>query len=427
LARLFGYRLLCNQENLVANLYNAKRPGIVLPEFITERSLPLQHFADKVMQLFCLSDPLDGKAEVVLEICDVSNTIQRPIREYRICRYTQKIEYNLDESGGAIIKTEPCLPDLFAVPIECPIQEIALVDLKLDGDSYIFNESPKWAKYIVFSSNSSVVRIKPAFIHLNAEDVQTSTTDRMERIIGYHNGLLAAKPEDDIWQQLLAYYQICVNNDLSLAAFEVFRACSFSSELAAKLYLFLMSYDEFGGFLDGNYRKVEEELEIFFHWVGATYWNKAMEWMGCMSDLRHFDLSSNGINTLFANQHPAKHFSQIRNYVMQDLRPKVDGSIPLNQKISDLRASLGSKVLSGIPSECPKIPDNYKYILPLTTNTYNVKLLLKSPVAVALSIAGLSDSLWCAEREQIRRNVKYSQLLQPQWYAEAVVYSLSKI
>jgi hypothetical protein len=427
LGNLYEHRLLSNHDHLVANLYNTRRPDIVLPEQIIDRSLPLKHFEDKALQLFSLSDPLDGQAEVVLEICVVQNTTYRSVREYRICRYTQKIECRLNETRQPFIRVGSFTAELYAVPVECPNEAIALFDLEQTEDGYRFRNLPEWTKYIVFGGSDSTFKIKPIFINLDTTDLQTSRTDRLTRIIGYRDALIKSDPEDDIWKQLLAYYRICVNNDLPFATFDVMRACSFSSELVAKLFLFLLCYDEFGNFVEGKYRVIEDDLGFFFHWASAAHWKKAMEWLECKPGSRLFNIICNGTNTLFAHQHPSRSFSHIMNYALQDEKPKADTSIPLNQKTNELRANLGPKVLSGIPQECPNIPEEYKHILPVNPETSKVKLLLKSPVAVALSIAGKSENLWCEAGEHLRRNVRYSYMLHPEWYAGAILNVLSKI
>jgi len=46
---------------------------------------------------------------------------------------------------------------------------------------------------------------------------------------------------------------------------------------------------------------------------------------------------------------------------------------------------------------------------------------------VALSIAGKDEALWHEDNEFRRRNIRYAQQLNPEWYAEALNYCLTKI
>lgn len=427
LDKLHGYRLISNQQNLVVNLYNSKRAEIILSERITEQAIPLMHFEDKIVQLFSLSDPLDGHAEVVLEICQEQNYYQRKVREYKICRYTQKVDCRWDENNNLIIQTTPYSIDLYAVPIDCSSEAILLYDLEQTDGGYVFRKQPEWEKCIVFGNSESGVKIKPAFVSIIKVDEQTSPADRLRRITGYRDRLLKSNPPDEPWQQLLGYYRICLNNNLPFATFDVLRASSFSSELVAKLFLFLLCYDESENFLEQAYKRLEDDLGFSFHWAAATHWNIAIDWVGCTQYPALFNITCEGITRLFANQHPANQFAHLRNYLLQGVRPSSAKDISLNQRINELRATLGSKVLSGIPQDCPKIPDEYKDILPVTADNGKVKLLLKSPVSVALSIAGKDDNLWCEDGEHIRRNVKYSYQLHPGWYAGALIYTLSKL
>jgi hypothetical protein len=102
---------------------------------------------------------------------------------------------------------------------------------------------------------------------------------------------------------------------------------------------------------------------------------------------------------------------------------------PINtpENLNKLRSSLGEKVLKELPKICPRIPESYKYILPINEANSIIKILIKAPLAVALSIAGKDNTMWKLEAENIRRNIKYSQELNPQWYSEAICYCLSKL
>jgi hypothetical protein len=425
--RLYGYRIISKQQDLVINLWNTKRPGIILSERLSEPAIPLMHFQEKVSQLYSLSDPLETNAEVILEISIDHHNWQQKLREYRICRYTQKIDAHWDENNQLVIQTSPHSPDLYAVPLDYPSKEIMLYDLEQTEDHYVFREQPQWEKCIVFSSSDSDVKIKSAFINLNKAETQVTPTDRLARIAEYRKSLEATQLLDEPWQQLIAYYDICLNNNLPFATFDVLRACGFSSELAGKLFLFLLCYDKSGSFIENTYRQIEDDLGFSFHWVAIKHWHLAFDWIGVNENPALYEIICDGINKLFSSQYPVSQFNIIRNYLFNNTRPNVQITIPWNQKINELRASLGPKVLSGIPQECPKVPEEFKNILPVTIDNSKVKLFLKSPVAAALSITGVNDNIWSEKGEYIRRNVKYSYQLNPEWYAEALVYSMSKI
>ena len=96
----------------------------------------------------------------------------------------------------------------------------------------------------------------------------------------------------------------------------------------------------------------------------------------------------------FDSLYPNNYFSQIMKYVMQDVKPKFKQDFFLNGRITSLRESLGARVLKELPEKCPVIPEAFKHLLPVDETNAHVKILLKSPLAVALSIAGKDEFLW---------------------------------
>ena len=427
LNNLYGYRLLSNQQNLVVNMFNTRRRSIIISEKLKEKFISLSKFQDKISQLYTLSDTMDNGAEIVLEIAEERNLSQKKIREYKIKRYNQTIKLVFDEDNKAIINTEPSNPDLYAIPLECTNAQLNLYDLKNNNGDYSISNTVDLEKFIVFCSNDSEAMVQPAFISLNPNNELSLPEDRMARIIKLRDGLLAAKHEEDIWQRFLSYYKICLNHDVPYSTFDILRATGFSSLLAARVFVFLLCYDDARSFPEEVCKRIENDLGFLFHWINKDNWIMAMEWIGCYTDADLMASVSLGVKSFLDDLYPSNLFSKISNYVTQNIRPQMQLGYHLHQRITELRASLGAKVLSELPNACPKIPEEYKNIIGVNEGNANVKILLKSPLAVALSITGKDETLWNEQNEYIRRNVIYSQQLNPEWYSEAVIYCLTKI
>jgi hypothetical protein len=426
LDHLYGYRLLCDGKPLFVRLYNTKCKDIVLSQRLSEALLPLTRFSDKIEQLFSLCDPLDGRAEVQVEVWRDDNKSVHPVRSYSIQRYAQQLECSVDDQGQALVKAGNIDGELlYAVLLECENANISLAGLVPTEEGYRFLDEPQASKYIVFGEGGKRGSIKPAFLNLVPPGSPIPPDDRMARLELYRLSLLEGGPESDCWKQLLAYYQICIDNHLPFATFELLRSCSFSSLLAARLFVFLVSYGTSEQFVTAECPQLEADLGFCFHWVAKQHWQEAMEWAGCEFGSRDFTLVWEAINGIYSAQHPIAHFSQIRRFAMQDQWPVIDTSVSPTQKFNNIRSSLGEKVLSGIPRQCPVVPEMQEKLLPVTCAD-NLALLIKSPLAVALSITGKNNCLWCAEGEHIRRNVRYSQQLHPDWYGYAICHFLLK-
>lgn len=427
LNNLDGHRLLSNQENLIINLYNTRKRSIIVSEQLNEKFISLSRFQDKINHLYSLSDSMDNDAEIILEIAEERAVIQRKLREYKIKRYNQTIELVFDEDNKAIVNTKPKNPDLYAIPLECTNAQLNLHYLVNNDGNYSFSTNTGLDKFIVFGSNESDVIVQPTFICLDPNNERSSPGDRMLRVIRLRDELLESNCEEEIWQRFLSYYKICLNHGLPFATFDILRAISFSSTIAAKAFVFLLCYDDTQSFADDVYKNIENDLGFSFHWINKDDWGRAMEWVGCYINADLMALVSSGVKLFFDDLYPNSNFSRISEYIMQDTIPQISTNYFLRGKVRDLRASLGVKVLNELPKECPKIPEEYKEIIGVNEDNANVKILLKSPLAVALSITGKDEILWSEHSEHICRNVIYSQQLNPEWYSEAIIYCLNKI
>jgi len=427
LENLYGYRLMSNIPSLIINIYNTKRKAIIISTILNENFIPLRTFEDKIKQLYSLSDAMDSDAEIVIELWQEIAHTHIKLKEYRVKRYNQKIEWAFDDNNKLIIQTNPIKADLYAVPLDCTNEELNLLDLVIDNGKYYFNSLPQLEKFIIFCGKESDAQIQPAFISLNSENELTTPEQRVQRIIKLKDELLIAAYNEDVWSRFYSYYQICLNNDLPYSTFDILRALGFSSALATKSFVYLLYHDDTENFATDTHKKMEQDLGFSFHWANKDHWADAMEWIGCFANHELMQVISSGIKFHFNSLYPANNFGQTSTYVLQDRKPKMDKDYFLNGKINSLRASFGAKVLSELPKSCPKIPDLYKKIIAVNNESANVKILLKSPLAVALSIAGIDESLWNEENEYVRRNVKYSYQLNPEWYSEAINYCLTKL
>ena len=389
---LFGYRLISNAGDLVTNIYNNKRPNIIISNSLTESYIPLREYEDKLLQLAMLSDAMDNDAEIILEICEVRGDVQTKLKEYKFKKYSHSISYAIAENRQFTITIDADLkPDLFAVPLDVEVKDMMLYDLVNQNGTYRFREAVCFEKFIVFASNDAQANIQPAVISLNRNNKRTSPQDKLDRIDRLKNQLLESQYSDEVWEKLLSYYKICYQNNLPFSAFDILRTACFSSALAAKIYVFLLCFDVNQNFSEDIYKHLEDDLGFSFHWINKEDWRKAMEWIGCFENPVLFKQTSAGILSHFNTLQPSHQFQKISNHILQNRKPTANPNFHLNTRINSLRSSLGARVLNELPKKCPEIPLQYDHLLPGHFN--NIDILLKSPLAVALSIAGKDESL----------------------------------
>jgi hypothetical protein len=426
LTRLNGMRLMSNQKQLRVNLWNTSRSGMIASVGLQEAFIPLRTFSDKMFQLYALSDTMDGTAEIKFEIVEERPSGTVKIREYSIKRYDVTLQATFDDKSNVNISASEPTMDLLAVPLDCTNEELSLRSLSFEEGTWQFSETENIEKFVVFGV-SGPVKTQPIFISRDPDNIPTSTEDRQKRVVKLRDELLNSAYDADVWQRLLSYYRICLNHDLPYSTFDILRATTFSSLLAAKVFIFLTVYDSKDVFAEQTCSDLENDLGFSFHWVAADHWGKALEWMGGDLGMSLVQDLGASVKSYLEMQQPFIEFAKTTAFILQDSKPPIANGFHLNTRIMNLRSSLGGKVLKELPQKYPIISEAYRFIIPVSEQTSKVEMLLRAPLVVALSIAGKESALWHEDNEFRRRNIRYAQQIDPEWYAEALNYCLTKL
>lgn len=420
-----GCRLILQDSELDFFLYNRARPNVKIRLQISSKILPLQYFESTISQLMSLSDPINNQGDVVMEISKRVNGQREIQATYCFNRYVQRLGFNILENGNIQIGNLNAGQKVGLLPLHSPDVTLEVIELDVKDETVVFDKIGDTLQYLVFSYLRQDM-IFPLFIHGERSDTENVKQIRNARLAAYYDRLMNSDKDSLIWRQVLEAYRFCVNNSLPFVVFDCLRACSHSPKLAARLYILLMSEDVSGEFIDGKYNDLENDLGIFFHWISGSDWHDAISFIHPLQPSpRVLNYYLEGISRVFS-LHPFILFTHIKRFVIQGVVP-FRANVAINAWIGELQSNLGEAVITGIPNEYPGVSDNYKPIIPVAENNFHIKLLLRTPVAIALSIFNKEHGMWLPEAAQIRRNMKYSYLLDSEWYAKAIIYSLSRI
>ncbi|MCK4664934.1 MAG: hypothetical protein KAT68_18835 [Bacteroidales bacterium] len=434
LGNFIGYRIITQfqKNHYYIKLYNTQKPHISIVKILKSSIVPLREYEELATRLFRLTDTMDENSSVSIELFNTNGEL---LNNFLIKSYNRILTYGY-ESENTIIKIDESETDidLFAIPLDCSAFNINLIPLIKENDCFTIPESVILDKYIIFSglNNNNNTNLLPCFITTNQNNTSTDISDRKQRIKNHIDHLKTQSAKDNSWKRVIKYYKICVNNEIPFSTFDIFRAATSTRELATKLFCFLSVYNESENFTDKICKDIEDDLGYSFHWISTNYWNNAVDWIK-----ESFELSEKSeeekllremIFSLINNSEPIDWFEKIADFILSN-RTFFFNRFVLNEEIRILRQSLGEKVLNELPIICPKIPEEYKPILPVTYDTRLVKILLKAPLAVALLITGKNESIWNdnEQTETIRRNIQYCQWIAPDWYGKAILYCLNQL
>ena len=429
LGNLLGYRIISQfyKNNYFIKLYNTQKRHINIIKVLKSHIVPLREYEELASKLFRLTDTMDINSSVSIELYNEQGEL---LNNFLLKSYNRILKYN-KENEKTIIETDEHNIDLFAIPLDCAPDNIELISLKHEDDIFTIPESFFIDKYIVFSgiNNNFNTAILPCFVSTDKNNKPTNLTDRKKRIENHTERLQTENTKSHSWQRVLKYYKICVNNEIPFSTFDILRATTQTPELTAKLFCFLSIYNEDENFIEQTCKDIENDLGVSFHWIAKHHWNNAIKWVN--DDYPNTDIENilnENIFSIISNSEPIEWFDKITNFQLKNKKHSFNQFV-LNEEIRYLRQYLGAKVINELPEICPKIPEEYKPILPVTYETRLVKILLKAPLSVALSITGEDENIWKDDEQTdtIRRNIQYSQWIAPDWYGRAILYCLTKL
>ena len=171
--------------------------------------------------------------------------------------------------------------------------------------------------------------------------------------------------------------------------------------------------------------KIEDELGFKFHWCSFNSFELAINWL--------YDTWSNlSIADIFAK---ANLFldSKFLNFDKNDWK----FNLHLNSEINSMRARLGENIINELPTKYPWIKEDRKAIMPFPDEVPKLKIMARSPIAIGLTKCDVYSGdlplnenkldLWNLNNHGVRRNIIYSQQIDPIWYDIAITYTINKL
>jgi hypothetical protein len=416
LDKIKGWRLIANSygKEYEVRISNNKNPEIVISKKIERKVKPLFEFYDTFKSLFQLYNIIDSDNFLKMEIFELlPNNRNRKIKSCSIKQFSETIKWEVNDQN--IIKFNEiesidisnCV---YALPLDCDLEYIDKIEIKKELDFYSINATNA-NKFILFSDKNSKYKIKPEFISVNPENELTTIEDRNNRITNYSQQLLAEDLTSDVWNKFWVYYYLCKENDLPFATFDIIKAITTSSKLAAKAFAFLSVKFDVGQYkFSGNdFVELENDLGFSFHWVMLSDWESICqinpEIFEALAVMLNFKLNKLSLHLLQKNK--------IENFVF-------------HAELNNVRERLGERVLKQLPSyEIEQ--DRNKYVKPIPQKQWNdqVNILVIAPITVASSISGINTGLWHVNGDNFRRRIRYVEDLDKKWYEESLIYYLN--
>jgi len=412
ISSLYGLRILSTPNTeTVLKIRNWLKPDVIIAKEIKESSQPVISFKDDIIRLFYLADAMDFRNKVSLELIEGRNT-----KTYEIFGFSHTL--NIDDQFQNKISLSDSNDDLdlYAIPLNCSAENIELIPLIRNEKSFIIPTTQISNQFIVISAKEGDFQLMPRFVNT---DENFEGLDKEERINLIHSQLLENNFNSQIWKQLIPYFNICIENQIPFSTFDQLRAISRSSQVASRAFFFLGANQlDQDYFIQNAIPELEKDLGFCFHWIKKGDWESALNGI-----IEHFgDRFFDGFISMISS-----HMQEIG---LPELLQFINGASIQNENIRysdiyELRAQLGERVLKELPNASPRITKEYN--IPIKEHL-PVKLLLRSAIAVAESINDTQKEhpIWAGDefRDTIRRNIQYSQYLNPEFYKRVILHTL---
>lgn len=416
LDKIKGWRLIANSNNkdYEVRISNNKNQEIIISKKIERKVKPLFEFYDTFKSLFQLFNIIDSDNFLKMEIFEIAqNGNASRKRRVTIKQFSETIKWEVN--GENVIKFDEIESidisnSVYALPLDCDLEHINKVEIKKDSDFYSIN-TKNVNKFILFSDKDSKFKIKPEFISVNPENELTTVEDRNIRIINYSQQLLAEDFSSDVWNKFWVYYYLCSENDLPFATFDIIKAITTSSELAAKAFAFLSLKFDSGEykFSGTDFQELENDLGFSFHWVKLSDWENICQIYPDTYEAIAVMLSLN--------------WNLLKVCLLQNDK---NTNFVFYAELNSVRERLGERVLKQLPFyDIGR--DRNNYVIPIPQQQWNdqVNILVIASLTVASSIRGKDTGLWHVNGDNFRRRIKYVEDLDKKWYEESLIYYLN--
>lgn len=436
-----GLRILSNPgEETSVTIHNELKQDVKIRKTYMSTFQPIVSVKDDLHRLFNLAETMNFYNVLKLTVNNRSES-----KTYTIAGFSFYLDVSGQIDGTLKLYGRDFgenYPELIAIPLNVGIEHLEVIPVLREGDEYQVPNVEFTSHFIVIAEGDSAGKLMPRYVGPGDNDEmepKEKRAKREKRLEKYHSQLLDSSFADDAWKELEKYFDLCSNYNIPFSTLDQIRSICVSSKVAAKAFFFFgqkSSSPEV--FAQSIVPQLEQELGFNFHWVSRAHWGQALneflefskgeEWFGLMEkngfnpeDLIVEQLT-NTLQAYLGNIELSEFFGYLNFHPVQNA-----GHIG-HMQINQLRQVLGERVLGELPEHTPRITQDYG--IPMAMH-YQVRLMLRTPIAAAESIAGLQHDfpIWSSNHfvETIRRNMQYAQYLNPAFYKNVLLYTLSKL
>ncbi len=444
LSNLKGYRLFTDKQNSYCiKFYNEDKPDLIRRIKISKSVISLHSFYSVFEHLFSLTSPIAKDNTICIDIEKVNKDNYSTVKTFKLKRFSNKI--NVKAINSWLSK------NIIAIPINCPneyIEATPIDTISTDQMRTYFSEMEDKGvdKFIVYEKTdegfvcSQTEFFEPKMWNPLLDDETENTETSYDRVARYTEKLLQASPDAPIWQKILIQYQLCVNENLPFSTFEPLRALVSNPTLIAKCFFFLAVNNTAEHFNTTLWQKLEMEIGFSALWTPYTFWGDAINWI--LGFYGGYGVDFGIISSKYVEILSSETLFEVVNKLINEDN-KENSNFHLNTEINKLRTNLGIRALEDLPINS-KIKVDNKEIIPTNSSNFQVKPLLKSPVAIAESILNKTAVLWgySIEKDDVRRLILYCEQIETEredielgnviysvsnWFKMATAYTIKKL
>ncbi|MDP1815435.1 MAG: hypothetical protein Q8K92_13385 [Leadbetterella sp.] len=433
---LYGFRIV--KQNLnpePIKIYNHRFTSLYVTKELIADLTPLINFNAIIHKIFMLGDPMNPENKVVIKIANKTFYFQGYTNQISFINagrlnisIDNRLLINLIKNVDQDFKEDFCM---YAVPLNCELSNINVIELEKYCDGFSFPESIKETQFIVFDNNKDKdCKILPTYVTTSEENIvhpldpAVFKERKKERIETFAKSLFDQNPDEEEWQKLLQYVKICSDFQLPLSAFDNLRAACSNSDLTARLFFFLLYYSSHNEEFMKRCEKFEQELGFKFYWCSFDSFGSAVAWVE----------KTWTVDYKFLFETAATHVKS-HHLHYNDNDWVFDGTI--NDPLRKMRGRLGDIVLRELPRRWPWLPEERKNIIQITDNMpVGLKVMARCPISIGLSKLNLYSKalpegdkvhdIWHFENHEVRRNIIYCEELDKNWFDFAIKYTIHK-
>lgn len=414
--KLQGYRLIASPDKkITVSLYNNLRKAIRIQKS-SSHLFSLIGLNDDIKLLYELGDPMNSSNFVVAEFKS-DGILQKTIY---LRPTTGRI--SLDENKNINVDNHVEGIRYNALPTRIYHDNVEDIPLIPDDELVYTDSLSHFSEVLVIAeSQDPNILLSPKRIRFTEPEEFDSDFEH------YQNQLFNSELDSTAWKVLTGYFQYCIDFQLPFSSLDQIKVLRQAPEVAVVFLLkTLLNQENPMTFLTTHLKRIETDLGISLFTISAQTWMNAVMRVSEFLSQQYQNPFLTELSDLVSMYFDHHGLQSLKQYVVNGTTPNLINGVISNSDLSEVRSSLGTRVLKELPKDTFDCKSNYG--IPVDHHK-QISILIRAGITVAEELSSTNLNLFgnTSEQAAMRRNIQYCKQIAPKLFERVIIQTLNRI